>query len=68
MSASVGEDFPIQQARVRKLIEYAREIGPAGAFYIAVCENALRQADAAAISGDPVAILAAYQEMKSIEE
>ena len=65
---SVGEDFPKQQARVRQCIQHGREIGVAGTFYVAVCEAALRAADEAAISGDPVAILAAYQAMREIEE
>ncbi len=68
MEMSVGEDFPKQQERLRKLAQFGREIGPAGTFYVAVCEAALRKADEAAISGDIVAILAAYQEMKSIED
>lgn len=65
---SVGEDLPVQQARVRQLIQYGREIGPAGAFYVMVCEQALARAEKAAISGDPVEILAAYQELREIEE
>jgi hypothetical protein len=68
LTTSVGEDFPKQQARVRECLKNGREIGPAGAFYVAVCEAALRQADEAAISGDPVAILRAYEEMRSIAE
>lgn len=68
MVTSVGEDFPKQQERVRRLAQFGREIGPAGAFYVAVCEAALKRAEKAAISGDPVAILQAYAEMRGIEE
>jgi hypothetical protein len=68
MSSSVGEDFPIQQARVRRCLENGLEIGPAGMFYVAVCRKALADADRAAISGDLVEILRAYQELKDISE
>lgn len=64
---SVGDDYHVQQARVRKLQQYGRDIGSAGAFYVAVCEQALREAEQAAISGDPARILRAYQAMKEIE-
>jgi len=67
MSGSVGEDFPKEQERVRNLAQFGREI-PSGFFYVAVCEAALRAADEAVISGDLVAILAAYQAMKEIQE
>ena len=68
MATSVGEDFPKQQERVRRLQQFGREIGPAGAFYVAVCEHALKQAETAAMSGDPVAILMAYKALAEIEE
>jgi hypothetical protein len=66
--SSLAEEFPREQARLRTLIAHAREIGPAGAFYIAVCEAALREADAAAVSGDVVRMLRAYTAMKEIKE
>lgn len=68
MSLSVGEDFPNEQARVRTIQQHAREIGPAGAFLVAICELALRNAEQAAISGDLVAILRAYQDLKEFQE
>jgi len=68
MSESVGEDFPVQQARVRQIQLYAREIGPPGAFLVAMAEQSLREAEAAAISGDPVRILRAYEDLRSYEE
>jgi hypothetical protein len=68
MPDTVGDDFPRQQERVRKLAQFGREIGPAGTFYVAVCEAALKKADEAAIGGDLVEILAAYQQMKDIKE
>lgn len=66
--SSVGEDFPKEQARVRALAQIGRDLGPAGAFYVMVCEQALARAEKAAMSGDVLEILAAYQEMKEIKE
>jgi hypothetical protein len=68
VSASVGEDFPNQQARVRIIQQHAREIGPAGAFLVAITERSLREAEEAAISGDPVRIIRAYEDLRSYEE
>lgn len=68
MSKSVGEDFPEQQRRVRMIQQHAREIGPPGMFLVAMCEQALREAEQAAISGDPVRILAAYKELTEFQE
>lgn len=68
MTETVGDDFPRQQERVRRLRDFGRDIGPAGTFYVMVCEQALQRAEKAAIGGDIVEILAAYQELKSIEE
>jgi hypothetical protein len=65
---SVGEDFPVQQARVRVIQQHAREIGPAGSFLVAICEQALREAEAAAISGDVVRIVRAYNDLKEFRE
>lgn len=64
---SVGDDFPRQQARVREVLGYYKEIGPAGAFGAATIEATLRRADAAMASGDIVAILRSYQEMKEVQ-
>jgi hypothetical protein len=65
-SSSVGEDFPKQQARVRELLEGYREI-PTGGFGAAILEEILRRADRAAISGDVVAILRSYDELKGCQ-
>ena len=65
---TLGEALPEQQARVRKLIGYYREIGPAGQFAIANMEAALRRADQAAISGDVGAMIQAHEELKGFSE
>ena len=67
MSQSVGEDFPEQQARARELLKVYRELGPVGSFGALMIESALRRADKAAISGDIVKILAAYEELRGLE-
>lgn len=64
---TIGEDFPIQQARMRRCIEQGLATGPNGRFYVAVCEEILRRADEAAISGDVVLILRSYNEMKEFQ-
>lgn len=61
---TVGDDFPKEQARVRELLGLYKEIGPSGVFGAAMIEQVLRRADAAAISGDVVAILRSYEELK----
>jgi hypothetical protein len=65
---TVGDDYPRQQARVRMIRDHAQEIGPAGAFLVAICDDVLRRADAAAIGGDVVAIMRVYQEMREMKE
>lgn len=66
-TTSVGEDFPKQQARVRELMQAYRDCGPVGAFGLAVLEDVMRRADAAMASGDVVAILRSYEEMRECE-
>lgn len=64
---SVGEQFPLEQARVRELLAVYKGLGPAGMFGALMLEQALQRADQAAISGDVVAILRSYQELKGCE-
>lgn len=66
--SSLGEQFPVEQARLRTLLGYGREIGAAGAFYCAVIEDVLRRADRAAVEQDVVAMIRIYQEMQEIKE
>ena len=63
---SVGEEFPKEQARVRELLGLYKTI-PTGMFGAVMIEQVLRRADAAAISGDPIAILRSYEELKGCE-
>jgi hypothetical protein len=68
MTNTVGDDFPKQQTRVRRIQQHAREIGPSGTFLVVMCERALQEAEQAAVSGDPVRILRAYQELVGFQE
>lgn len=62
---SLGEAFVIEQDRVRVLFAQYKSIpGGGGAFGAVIIDNALRRAACAAISGDPVAIMRSYNELK----
>ena len=65
---TLGEALPKQQARVREVLGHYKEIGPAGAIGAAMIEASLRNADQAVMSGDPVAMLRAYEDLKGIED
>lgn len=64
---TLGDALPQEQARVREVLGYYKEIGPAGAFGALMIEQALQRADKAVMSGDLVAMLAAYKELKEIK-
>lgn len=66
--SSLAEELPKEQARVRHLITLYREIGPAGEFGACMMEHSLRQADAAVMSGDVVAMIRAYEDLKGYKE
>lgn len=64
MTESLATAFPIEQARIRRLIlDYRSLPNGAGTFGALMLEQTLAQADAAAASGDALAMLRAYQEM-----
>ena len=63
---SVGEDFPRQIERVRELLDAYREI-PTGGFGAKMIADVLRRAEAAQASGDVVAIVRSYTELKDCE-
>ena len=65
---SVGTALPKEMARVREVLGHYKEIGSAGMFGAAMIEQSLRQADEAVISGDIVAILRAYEDLKGIKD
>lgn len=66
--ASVGEDFPREQARLRQLIQDYRELpGGVGRLGALMIEQTLQEADQAHASGDIVAILRAYAAMRECQ-
>lgn len=65
---TLGEQFPLEQARLRQCLVHGREIGPAGAFYCAVIEDVLRRADRAVIGGDLSEMIVVFKEMQEVKE
>jgi hypothetical protein len=66
--ATLAEALPAQQARCRALMSLYKQIGPAGQFGAALIEQALRNADQAVMSGDPVAMLRSLKELQEFKE
>ena len=64
---TLGDAIPKEQARVREVLGHYKDIGPAGMFGAAMIEQTLRRADQAVMSGDVVAMIAAYTELKDIQ-
>lgn len=63
---SVGEQLPIEQARVRELIKQYRDpiLGSSGEFAARMMEISLQNADHAIISGDIAEMIRAYEDLK----
>ena len=65
---SLGEAFPLEQARVRELLAIYKSLPPQnGSFGAMMLEQVLQRADRAAISGDLVAMLRSYEELKGCQ-
>ena len=64
---SVGDEFPKEQARVRELLGEYKALGPVGVFGATMIEQVLKRADQAAISGDVVAVVRSFQELKGCQ-
>ena len=65
---TLGDALPKEQARVREVLGIYKSIGPAGAFGAMMIEQSLQAADRAVMSGDIVAMMAAYKDLKEIED
>jgi hypothetical protein len=61
---SIGLAFPGELARCQELLARYGEIGPAGAFGAAMIQAVVARAIAAWESGDPVAIVKAFMELR----
>ena len=66
MTTSLGEELPKEQVRVRELIAEYRDPILKGAGNIAamMMEQALQRADKAIISGDVLAMIHSYEELR----
>jgi hypothetical protein len=68
MADSLADALPKEQARVRDLITIYRSVGPPGYFAASMMEQSLKAADEAVMSGDLVAMIRAYEDLKGYEE
>lgn len=64
--ASLAEEFPKEQQRVRNLLPLYDSI-PTGAFGAAMLRQVLTRAEQAAASGDVIAMLRSYEELKGCQ-
>lgn len=64
---TLGDAYPQEQARCRELLVVYLALGPTGLFGATMIEAVLKRADEAAISGDVVAMIRLYHEMKGLE-
>jgi len=65
---TLGEALPEALARAREIQGYAREIGPAGGFLVAMIERDIQAAERAMLEGNLPGMIAAYQALVEIEE
>jgi acyl-CoA thioesterase len=63
---TLGDAMPSEMARVRKVLGQYKELGPVGMFGAMFIEQSLQAADKAVMSGDVVAMLHAFAELKEI--
>jgi hypothetical protein len=61
---TLGEEYPKEQQRLRQLLEEYASLGNVGRFGHMMISDVLRRADAAAISGDTVAMIGIFKEMQ----
>jgi hypothetical protein len=65
MARSLAEAYPDEQARCRELLKRHATIGQAGQFGYMVIKSIVAEADKAAAEQDVVAMLRAYEKMKT---
>jgi hypothetical protein len=61
---SLAESLPAEQQRVRELVTLYLSIGAAGIPATLIMKDALRRAEIAASSGDIIAMIKSYEELK----
>jgi len=69
-SKTLAEALPIEQARVRELMQLYKDpiLGGAGAFAVALMDQSLQNAEKVIMAGDTVGMLRAYEDLKSYQE
>lgn len=67
MIETLATALPAEQARVREVLWIYKGLGKAGRLGAFVIEQHLCAADTAVMSGDPVAMLKAYQALKGVQ-
>jgi hypothetical protein len=65
---TLGDALPREMTRVRKLIPIYQSIGPAGGFAIAMMNQSLDEAQRALATGDVVAMIRVYEDLKGFHE
>lgn len=65
--SSLGEVYPVEQARVRTVLGHYKEIGVPGKIGALLIEDLLLRADKAVAEGDVIAMLGCYEEMKATQ-
>lgn len=65
---TLADALPKEMARVRTVLGYYKEIGPAGAIGAMFIEQDLQAADLAVMSGDVVAMLQSLETLRGITE
>jgi hypothetical protein len=65
---TIAIDLPKEQERCRKILESLQSIGAPGLFAASLLKISLKKAEQAAAAGDVVAMIAAYQDLKSYKE
>lgn len=66
MTESLAEALPKEQERVREIVAIYDTV-PNGHFAAAMMRHSLSEAERAAASGDAVAMMAAYEDLKGYE-
>lgn len=64
---TLGEEYPVEQERLRNLLQQYIEIGLAGAFGAVMIKQSLHKADEAAVSGDLSLMIRAFADMKEFK-
>ena len=65
--STLADALPAEQERVRELLITYESLGPVGSFGAAMLRQTLARADQAVMSGDVIAMLRAYEELKGCQ-